>query len=590
MSSEQVKDVLKNVSVDKVDAILCKRQEKIAAGASEIPKYDYETNVTMHTLHPGVQNVVVTEIIEQEGAKTFRLEPDTGAGTKRLAPFTAGQYVCILLRLEGSVFTRPYAISSSPVDAYADKPFYTITVKGVKDGFASQHILKNWKVGEKVTITEPDGTFYHEPLRDAGKVIGLAGGSGITPFYSMAQAIRDGKEDFDLTLIYGCRSEKEILFRDELDKIAKECSKFNVVYVLSDETKDGYESGFITADLIKKYSEGSEDYSLFICGPKAMYDFVRKETEKLGLPRRRVRYEAPGEYKNPENDADFPKDAVGKTYNITVDTPDGRKIIPARSGESVLVALERAGIAAKSHCRSGECGYCRVRVKSGEYYAPKSYDHRKGADVKNNYIHACSAFPVSDLHILLNYDQGEVVRKVKDMKKKERMVGLIMAVILSAVMGILFVALARHNSLAQNPNAQLPPAPVQFITGVLESITVGIIVVLVIPIGKMGRGLAAKAGAFPPSFKFTLLNSIPYAVINAIIVGGICSFLGVATSYGKIMDPNKPPLFIMWIGNYLKTLPIAIVVSYILAVIISPMVVQAVGLGGPPTDGDMPRE
>ena len=45
----------------------------------------------------------------------------------------------------------------------------------------------------------------------------------------------------------------------------------------------------------------------------------------------------------------------------------------------------------------------------------------KGADLKNNYIHACSAFPVSDLHILLNYDQGEVVRKVKDMKKKERM-------------------------------------------------------------------------------------------------------------------------------------------------------------------------
>ena len=57
----------------------------------------------------------------------------------------------------------------------------------------------------------------------------------------MAQAIRDGREDFKLILLYGCRKEDEILFKDELDSIAEATDKFKVVYVLSDEEKYGYE-------------------------------------------------------------------------------------------------------------------------------------------------------------------------------------------------------------------------------------------------------------------------------------------------------------------------------------------------------------
>ena len=56
------------------------------------------------------------------------------------------------------------------------------------------------------------------------------------------------------------------------------------------------------------------------------------------------------------------------------------------------------------------------------------------------------------------------------------------------------------------------------------------------------------------------------------------------------MDPNKPPLMKMWFSNWISTLWIGILVSYVLAVLISPFVVQAVGLGGPPTGGDQPRD
>ena len=166
------------------------------------------------------------------------------------------------------------------------------------------------------------------------------------------------------------------------------------------------------------------------------------------------------------------------------------------------------------------------------------------------------------------------------MEKKARTVNIIMAVVISLVMGILFTFITRGKS---DPKAleSMPPAPVAYLISILESVVVGVIIALIIPMGKMGRALAAKFGANPPSFKFTIINSIPFAVINAILVSAICSLLGVASSYGHIMDPNKPPLIIMWLTNWLKLLPISIIVSYVLAVIISPIVVRAVGLGGP---------
>ncbi len=172
----------------------------------------------------------------------------------------------------------------------------------------------------------------------------------------------------------------------------------------------------------------------------------------------------------------------------------------------------------------------------------------------------------------------------KEMKKKERLVSIIMAVIISVCMGILFAFITRSTA---EPKAleNMPPAPVAYLLSVLESVTIGVILALLIPMGRMGRSLAAKAGATPPSLKFTLINGIPFAVINAVVISAICSFIGIATSYGKNMDPNKPSLIAMWFGNWIKSLPFGILVGYVLAVIIAPFVVKAVGLGGPPAGG-----
>lgn len=157
------------------------------------------------------------------------------------------------------------------------------------------------------------------------------------------------------------------------------------------------------------------------------------------------------------------------------------------------------------------------------------------------------------------------------MKQKERTIGLIMAIIMSVAMGIVASIV-----IFIDPKTQTPPFPVFCLINVAESVVVGLIVAVVIPLGRLGRALAEKAKAAPPSMKFNLLNSIPLAVGNSVIVSAIVSFIGVAQAHAKIPKEAAPPLFGMWFGSWAPLLIPSVLIGYVLAVLVSPFVVKTV--------------
>ena len=364
-----------------------------AAPALEITA-DYDINNKAKALHPDYQELVVDKVIDHEGAgaKTFIMRSKDGGP---VAYFRAGQYLSLKLKIGESAVSRPYSISSSPKDAL--NGVVSVTVRSNPDGFAAGYMLDEFKEGDEVLSSGPQGNFYYEELRDPKNIVALAGGSGITPFLSMAQAIAEGTEDFNLTIIFGSRTADQILFRKELDWIALKCNKVQVVHVLSDEEAEGFEHGFITADLIKKYAK--EPYSVFVCGPEAMYRFLKGELDKLGLPKKNIRCEMLGVTKKIADADGFPAEAKGKEFNIKVRQGTREYDLRASAEEPILVAIERAGIIAPSRCRSGECGWCRSKVLSGSYFAPAENENRRWADIKWDYIHPCATFPTSDMVI-----------------------------------------------------------------------------------------------------------------------------------------------------------------------------------------------
>lgn len=375
---------------------MSKNRNKVidAAPASEISG-SYAINDNAKALHPDHLDLVIEDIdsYPECGGKTIRFASKDG---QPLPYFRAGQYLSLKLNIGESFVTRPYSICSSPKEALNGK--MDVTVCENPDGFAADWILARLQEGDEIVSSAPEGTFYYEGLRDCKDVIALAGGSGITPFLSMARAIRDGIEDFNLTIIYGSRTMERALFKNELAKISQECPKVKVIYVLSDEQTEGYEHGFITGQLIKKYAPDGE-YSVFICGPEAMYRFVSKEIDGLGLPRRLVRRELLGVSKKITENPDFPKECAGKEFKVTVHQGPKSHEITALADEPVLVALERAGIKAPSRCRSGECGWCRSKLISGEVFVPEENEGRRYSDIIHGYIHPCACFAISDLEI-----------------------------------------------------------------------------------------------------------------------------------------------------------------------------------------------
>jgi ferredoxin-NADP reductase/ferredoxin len=372
---------------------MAKAREKAIQGApaNEISAV-FPVNENAKALHPDYLELIIDKIVERNAAKTFVLKSADG---KPLPYFRAGQYISLKLEMDGSLVTRSYSLCSSPREALTGT--YSITVRANPGGFVADRLLNEKKVGDTVISSAPQGFFYYEDLRDAKTIIGLAGGSGITPFLSLARALCDGIEDYDLTLLYGSRTEQDILFRGELDEIARICPRFRVIHVLSEEEKDGFEHGFISADIIKKYAPAEGEYSVFLCGPEAMYRFLKPEIEKLGLPNRLFRRKLIDVTKTPWECEGYPQEAKGQQFRIKVKRGPEEWTIPASADEPVLVAIERAGIKAPSRCRAGECGWCRSRLLEGTVFIPQENEMRRWADIHYGYIHPCCSFPTSDL-------------------------------------------------------------------------------------------------------------------------------------------------------------------------------------------------
>ncbi len=111
---------------------------------------------------------------------------------------------------------------------------------------------------------------------------------------------------------------------------------------------------------------------------------------RWGSPRKDVT-ESPG----------FPQEVADRTFRLRVRIGGITAEVPARSVETVLVAMERAKLAPPSQCRSGECGFCRSLLVSGDVYVNPEGDGRRAADRRFGYIHPCSSYPITDLEVVV---------------------------------------------------------------------------------------------------------------------------------------------------------------------------------------------
>ena len=343
-------------------------------------------------LHPKSLHLVVTEIMDTgRNAKVFRLASKTGY----LPPFEAGQYLNIFTEIDGVRTSRPYSLCSSP----RQKAYYEITVARTVGGFVSDYFLDKVRVGDEFEASCPNGVFRWQPVFHSRKMLLLGGGSGITPFLSMIREITEAGLDRDVVLLYGSRNPGVALYHEELTHIAETFPNIRYHLVVSDaDAQWNGPRGFMTAELIKELVPDYAERTAYICGPEIMNAFCVTQLESLGLSHKNIRREMFGAAKDITKEAGWPENLTGEEiFKVTV---NGDRVITARANESLLCALERAGVRVNVCCRSGECSLCRIQLVEGHVFLSKGMMLRK-ADEQYGYIHSCKSYPISDLSIRL---------------------------------------------------------------------------------------------------------------------------------------------------------------------------------------------
>ncbi|MBS1266290.1 MAG: Sulfhydrogenase 2 subunit gamma [Candidatus Woesearchaeota archaeon] len=194
--------------------------------------------------------------------------------------FKSGQF-CFLRLNRNKLYARhPFTISSAPEDKYLN---FTIKNTGRFTQVASE-----LKEGEEVIIDGPFGIFTLEDIKK--DLVFIAGGVGITPFMSMIEHIVGREAKNDITLLYGSKTRKDIIFKNKLESIKKNWLK--KVFVLSGESSDRYEEGYIDKEIIEKYVKDTNNAVFYICGPELMKKKVINDLKDLGIKKNNIKIES----------------------------------------------------------------------------------------------------------------------------------------------------------------------------------------------------------------------------------------------------------------------------------------------------------
>ena len=188
--------------------------------------------------------------------------------------FIQGQYLTLKATVNGEELRRPYSVCVSP-----DQGELRVCVKKLHEGRFSSFVNDILKAGDEIEVMGPMGRFHAPVEPGASKsYLFMAGGSGITPVISNIRHILASEPRAEVTLIYGNRRTRDIIFREALaDLKDRYLDRLRVFHVLSDEmTEVPLFSGMMTAEKVTELACALIDIKTldwaFICGPGPMMD------------------------------------------------------------------------------------------------------------------------------------------------------------------------------------------------------------------------------------------------------------------------------------------------------------------------------
>ncbi len=271
--------------------------------------------------------------------------------------YRPGQFLSFKIPYEGHVLTRSYSLASSPDDDREHK----VTIKRVDDGRISNWMNDRVEAGVRLMVVPPAGSFV---LNDADRrIILFGGGSGITPVISIIKSAL-ATSHRSMKLIYANRDERSIIFKTELDELARtHPDRFQIVHCLDDI------DGFLDCDAVKRLVGSDVGSDFYLCGPGPFMAVAEEALRELHVDHDLIHVERfvsppdPGLHVE-ELAPEVTDDSVPDTITVVLDSET--REIPYQKGEKILLAVRAAGLDAPYSCEEGYCSCCMAKLTAGE--------------------------------------------------------------------------------------------------------------------------------------------------------------------------------------------------------------------------------
>ncbi|MEY4383939.1 MAG: hypothetical protein RI995_1481 [Bacteroidota bacterium] len=347
-------------------------------------------------------HLTVKEITEEtEDTKTFHFWQPIHDTVKYLS----GQFLTVIPEIEGKKVRRSYSFSSSPKTDTAP----AITVKRVKNGLVSNFLCDTLRVGDALEVMDSMGNFIIEPSASEKKnYVFVGAGSGITPLFSMIKTILQAEPQSTIELIYGSRSENQIIFKAALDALEKTyADRLKILYIISQPSpswaglKGRINQASIVYYLKQELGTDIAKSHYFLCGPEEMMDQVKRSLAIFDVPNEQIHQELFASHTSEavteaEEDGSLKEQSIqliyeGKTHEITV--------LPS---QTILEAALEADIDIPYSCQAGMCTACMGLCSSGKVIMDEEDGLTQG-EIDKGYILTCVSHPMS-AGVVINLD------------------------------------------------------------------------------------------------------------------------------------------------------------------------------------------
>jgi ring-1,2-phenylacetyl-CoA epoxidase subunit PaaE len=347
----------------------------------------------------------VAEIVpETAEANSIRFE--VPAELRDIFAFKAGQHLTLKTEIDGEEVRRNYSLCTAPADQD-----WLVTVKQIPGGLFSNWVGEQLRAGDTIEVMPPHGSFTtdFEPSRRR-RLVGVAGGSGITPVMSLLRTLLTSEPESRFTLLYGNRDSGSIIFLDELARLKdRYIDRFELYHFLDQEEGEvelfnGMLDRGRCEEAIERLVPAAADVDdWFICGPGPMMEAAESALLDRGISRERIHIERFTADRPPEalvkEMAELQSRAAGIVMSVTL---DGRTRKVPFTEANILDSARKAGLPAPFACKAGVCATCRAKVTSGKVEMAARYG-LTDEEIEDGYVLTCQSVPGGD-DVAVDYD------------------------------------------------------------------------------------------------------------------------------------------------------------------------------------------